>query len=61
MSILMWLGFMEVKEKVEDDDLYDKTIQPLKSFMEEELIWICRYKGLDNVLSFPSLYYKYCY
>ena len=41
---LTLLGFMEVKEEIDDGHFYDEIVQPLKSFMEEKLIYIYNYK-----------------
>ena len=46
---------MDEEEKKDDEKedvhLHDE-IQSLKRFMEENLIFICRYNGLDNVPCF---------
>ena len=67
MCALMWKSLMEKecplwrlmdKEKEEEGvDLYDK-MQPLKSSIEEKLICLWRYNGLDNVTFFRSKSYS---
>ena len=45
-------NLMDEEEKAEDDHLYDTTMRRLKSFIKEELICFCRFKGFDNVFFF---------
>ena len=40
---------MAKEEEAKDDYLHDETMQPLKNFMEKDLIYIWRYKRSDNI------------